>query len=161
MKLDDKIQQRFEQKIRKTASGHWLWTGSSDGTHGKFWIFGKLHAANRIAWIFQNPDEVLPSNKQVIRTCGQDKCINPDHHFVGTIQERGQFMAIREVCNGQTLDIVTAAEIRDLVTKGYSSRDIAAEFEISQTTAYNAGYGHTFVKAEKLQKRLQVATKLI
>jgi len=149
--------QRFAAKV-KHHKGHWIWTGSSDGSYGKFWKDGKLQAANRIA-LEAHTGQAVPKTKKVIRTCSTKNCVNPDHHFVGTQAEARSMSTLREKNN--KLDIVLAAEIRDQIEAGHTTRELAADYEVSQSTIWKISIGRTYQRAETLQKRLKAQKRRI
>lgn len=72
---------RFEGRLDKT-SACWLWTGFRVETgYGRYWADGKSWRAHRYAYEqFVGPIGDL----QVLHSCDNPPCCNPDHLFLGT-----------------------------------------------------------------------------
>jgi len=81
---------RFLSKIDKTApDGCWLWTAGKFspvrhgfGRYGAFWVGGKMRYAHRVAWEIFIGD--IPSDMNVLHSCDNPPCCNPEHLFLGT-----------------------------------------------------------------------------
>ena len=76
------IGDRLNTKIRKDTNGHWYWTGAWNTKDNCGWIWGGPDRptnirAHRVAWEQANGE--IPAGTKIIRTCGEDRCVNPRH----------------------------------------------------------------------------------
>lgn len=73
---------RLMAKVRKDASGCWIWEGTSRTGHsitpyGQFWYKERMTMAHRAAWeLFIGP---VPDGKTLDHKCRVTLCVNPDH----------------------------------------------------------------------------------
>lgn len=114
-----------------------LWTGSVDACgYGFKRIEGRLYRAHRIAWQMAN-GACIPEGMHVLHKCDDPGCLNPDHLFLGTLQEN---MADRNSkkrhAHGRRHGNVVlmpeeVVEIRKLWGEGSSKSDIARSFGVS------------------------------
>ena len=82
---------RFGQKT-KMVRGCWLWIAALHGGRGahdvdgyrcgSFWYKGRAISAHLFAW--QMVFGRVPKGKQVNHTCGDSRCVNPAHMYLGT-----------------------------------------------------------------------------
>lgn len=80
-------EQRFDAKIDKLPSGHWIWRGSTDGEgrYGSFQFEGRVQRAHRVAWMmFRGP---IPTGLKIDHLCRVTLCVNPDHLQPVTLAE--------------------------------------------------------------------------
>jgi 5-methylcytosine-specific restriction endonuclease McrA len=104
-------------------------------------------AAHRISWIIhfgQIPDKMFICHK-----CNNHECTNPNHLYVGTVQDnnddifRRRRSGEKEVKNGK-LWCKDAVEIRTKLSNGSIPKQLAEEYGVSRSTIYDISNRKTF-----------------
>jgi len=85
------IERRLLAKYQVTETGCWEWTGhrrKNKFDYGMIWIGDRFRRAHRVSYeIHKGP---IPEGLDVLHSCDNPPCINPDHLSVGTRGENCQ-----------------------------------------------------------------------
>lgn len=129
-------------------SGCWEYDGCRcrDG-YGMIWNRGTMIGAHRAAYDLCIGD--IPIDMKVLHTCDNPACVNPSHLWLGTDQDNANDKVIkgRQGClrgsqlSHAKLNEIQVIEIKELIAKQYSQREIARMYDVSQGTiaAINQG----------------------
>ena len=91
--LTPEQQARFWAKVDvRGLDDCWLWTASTNGRYGKFWINGRIYYSHRISLSLDGRDPRLLVARH---KCDVQKCCNPLHLEYGTNTDNMQDMVIR------------------------------------------------------------------
>lgn len=116
--------ERIESKISRSGNCH-EWQGRTNKWgHARIRFKNKKILAHRAIWVIENGEI---GNSQVNHNCGNPKCLNTDHLYVGSQAENAQDMAkhgnqrnqkltpsdVREIRKRYTDDDVTQSELGD------------------------------------------------
>ena len=75
---------RFMRHVQKTDYC-WLWTASRNDQGYGYFHLGTEGLAHRASWmLFHGP---IPDGMDILHTCDNPPCVNPDHHYLGTDTE--------------------------------------------------------------------------
>lgn len=129
--------ERFLLKVTVDKNtGCWLW--KSGKGYGTFHENGKTARASRVSFrLFKGK---LPAHLDVLHTCDNPPCVNPDHLFKGTALDNARDAAKKgrmrgnklrgEQCSWSRLNWKTVRTIRHLYSNGTKQADLARRFKI-------------------------------
>lgn len=127
MKYDLAVRNKMFQLTKRTPTC-WLWVGykHSQG-YGRLKINGKMVLAHRVAYALSQGD---PGELDVLHSCDNPACVNPDHLSLGTHQDNMDDMNAKGRHGSVIIPDEVVAEIRAL--KGVlTQQELADKFGIS------------------------------
>lgn len=131
----------FKYLVIKRARECWEWTGGTDGDgYGCFrWTEKNIQRANQAAYeLFVGKRHGL----QVLHTCDNPSCCNPEHLFLGTskdnfddmVRKGRRVIAKGEVHGSSKLTYKDVRRIKKLLKKGkHTQKRIAKKFGVKQS----------------------------
>lgn len=135
MRATKSFEERLERHIeRLPESGCWIWMGAilKNG-------YGKVRDAEMKSVLahrasYSHYKGNLLKDKYVCHTCDIPSCVNPNHLFLGTPTENQQDSKRKGRATKATfkLDRLKISEIKSYLNHGYSQKEIANLFNISQ-----------------------------
>lgn len=127
--------ERFEQKVELIpfSTCHW-WVAALDTYgYGQILVDKVSQRAHRIA--YEMYIGKIPDGLQVLHTCDNRSCVNPDHFFLGTNQDNVDDKVKKgRQFNGKNTYILTAADeqkIKEIYPRKTQQR-LAAMFNVGQ-----------------------------
>lgn len=84
--------ERLWPRVSKTETC-WLWTGATWNGYGVIYHNGKQDGAHRVAWMLTNGP--IPEGMWVLHRCDVRNCVNPEHLFLGTIDDNNADMGAK------------------------------------------------------------------
>jgi hypothetical protein len=157
------IEQRFWEKVDKKGPIHpilgtmcWVWTASlkKDG-YGNIGIAGKTILAHRLSWELSFGS--IPDGFQVLHTCDNPPCCNPEHLFLGKPGDNAKDRDEKGRTNNHTkgenngrakLTVDQIVEIRRLRSTGLSLRKIASMFHVGNQHICRIVRGERWINLE-------------
>jgi hypothetical protein len=129
MNYSQDVIDRFWSKVKYPGNDQycWEWTaglkGKKNHEYGTFQLASYISIyAHRFSWEFYNGP--IPNDLQVLHTCDNTKCVNPEHLFLGTNYDNVQDKISK---NRQTkgskngwLHVLTENDVEEMIIKIYN-----------------------------------------
>lgn len=139
------LQQRFERYVfyGSPCGCHYWISAVSSGGYGCIWVNRKPAIASRIAYLIYKGE--IPDGLCVLHQCDNKLCVNPDHLFLGTIDENNKDRAKKgrtiarsgSLSNNSKLNEIDIPVIRELYKGGLTMIQLAESFNVSSYTIYS------------------------
>ena len=147
---------RFVDKVRPVNDPNecWIWEGAvgSDG-YGRVRRKGATFSAHRYSYeLFKGP---VPEELCVMHRCDVPLCVNPTHLCLGTKADNTQDMLEKKRAGNTVhkLSYDKVQEVRALLRKGVTKREISERFDICRSTVQDIESGSTWAE-DPNQRRL-------
>lgn len=137
-------------------TGCWMWTAYvTPKGYGRVMVGKRSYQAHRYSWLLHRGD--IPDGWCVCHKCDTPWCVNPDHLFLGTVDDNNQDMfrkgraapvpRLRGASNPKArLTDASVKDIRELYATGtWTQMDLAAKYGVSTTAVFNVIAGRTWV----------------
>lgn len=96
-KLKIGVKGRIERNIFHSPDGCWIWLGNKrpdkHGGYGLIKIDGRITRAHRVS--YEAYKGIIPQGLFVCHTCDVPLCVNPNHLFLGTLQDNNLDMYLK------------------------------------------------------------------
>jgi hypothetical protein len=148
MRRNRPVGERFAENCVKRDSGCWEWIGSpARAGYGRLKIGRRYEFAHRLSWRLHHG--AIQDGLCVLHKCDNRICVNPDHLFVGTIQDNTDDMMRKgrdrpQIGSQKTqakLIEAKVATIKARLERGESQSNLAIEFNVSRQTINHIAKG--------------------
>jgi hypothetical protein len=131
---------RFWSKVDVRGEDEcWPWkAGKLRKGYGCFHIGRTVVGAHRAAWATQHGRSLPPSDVEVMHSCDNPPCCNPNHLSLGTRKQNAEDMAAKKRAapqagranNNVRLSVADVEEIKSLVARGVRITTVASDFKV-------------------------------
>jgi hypothetical protein len=135
------IEERFDKNRQVdliTGCHNFLGFKDRNG-YGRIKYNNKGYAVHRLFWVLKNGE--LPSNIHVLHKCDNPSCFNLDHLFIGShldnvadkVAKNRQYHPPKGRLHHRSMAKLTEEQVKEikvLLKRGYSHRDIAKDFKV-------------------------------
>lgn len=142
-------EERFRlQFVARGPDDCWEWTGARQTFgYGLLRVDGRLQRAHRYS--YERYNGPIPAGLFVLHRCDNPPCVNPNHLFLGTVQDNSDDMCRKgRQAHNATWSKLTDAQVRairhEYALGGVSQRAIAARYGVSQMAISRAVRGETY-----------------
>ena len=120
-------------------SNCWEWqrTKNQDG-YGRVKVFGVLKSAHRVAYELYTGD--IPFGLQVLHSCDNPSCVNPEHLWLGTIKDNNVDKSTKGRARGHAMPgtvhpshKLTDVQVLAIYADLRSQSKIAKEYQVSSS----------------------------
>lgn len=145
---DHRIIDRLSTRYVETEDGCHIFIGHKDKDgYGIIRYDGPLYKAHRLVWMGYFGS--IPLGMNILHACDNPSCINHRHLFVGTQQDNVNDMIAkgRDKFNNYAnsrLNEIQIAEIKDLLSEGWTQQRIADKFKVNQSAISDIKTGRTW-----------------
>jgi len=144
------LDQRFFEKLEKLESGCWSSGSGHDRMYAKLFYQGKQLHGHRGAWLIHVGE--IPEGLFVCHNCpGGDNrwCVNPDHLFLGTLQDNNEDRDIkgRTAISNATISVEIASQIRNDSKQGATRKQLMIKYQLSYNIVTKVVTGQTWATA--------------
>lgn len=160
--FDKTLVQRFSKKYEIKDNGCWEWTAYKYNGYGRIGINKVSQSAHRASWVIHFgpiPEHNSFHGLCVCHKCDNPGCVNPDHLFLGTIEDnikdasqKGRLNVKHLVVHSRKHSISTKEKLRkikkadrqnikSLWLSGVKRAELARMYKITEKTVYNVVRG--------------------
>ena len=137
------VEKTIKERFREKVGLDWQWRASKNASgYGIIGVGDKVELAHRLSYKIHNGQ--IPDNMQVLHTCDDRGCVNPEHLYLGTnhdnIMDRVKRNRKGDVSgekNGLSkLNKKQILEIRERYKNGENQHSIGKQYGVCKATIY-------------------------
>ena len=137
---------KLNDRTAISADGCHEWTGYTAGTgYGQLTHRMKTFYVHRVAWELANGP--IPDEQQVLHRCDNRKCVNPEHLFLGTLDDNmADMTAKRRQAHGPKCyhAKLTVEQVHEIRRSTERQQTIADRYGITNSTVSVIKSGQTW-----------------